>query len=119
MNTLKAIGWYLYAVLATILTLGIFIRFHLVTVRERTLGGIRAGFWGGTHLYREDKFLVVSKMLGKKRYPVVQISYADTGVLNVSLATSGSRNKRASRKINTWMTRSVAAFINAQVPEAA
>lgn len=111
----KTIGWYAYATLVTALTLGGFLRFHLVTVRRRTLGGVRAGSYGGTHIYREDKFLVISRWYGKARYPVTQISYADTGLMRVHVASSGSRSKRASRKINTWMTQGVASFINEQV----
>jgi hypothetical protein len=38
MKALKTAGWYFYATLVTILTLGVFIRFHLITVRKRTLG---------------------------------------------------------------------------------
>ena len=53
MQVLKQVGWYLYAVLATVLTLGVFIRFHLVTVRMNQLGGLRAGGLGGAHVYHE------------------------------------------------------------------
>src|ERR1700744_3435596 len=91
----KATLWYAYATVATIVTMGVFARFHLITVRKRTLGGVRAGTWGGIHVYREDmagaSFLVVSRLLGKRRSPVSQISYAETGVFKVRVATSGSR----------------------------
>lgn len=112
---LKTVAWYLYALMATVLTLGGFIRFHLITVRMRTLGGVRAGFFGGIHIYREaDRSLTVSTWLGKKRYPCSQISYAETGPFRVQVATSGSR-KRGGEKIATWQTRKVADFINQQV----
>jgi len=114
-KALKTIAWYLYALLATALTLGGFIRFHLITVRKRTLGGVRAGFFGGIHIYREsDKALTVSGWVGKKRYPLTQISYAETGPFKVMVATSGSR-KRGGQKITTWQTRKVADFVNQQV----
>ena len=107
-------AWYLYATLATILTLGLFIRFHLITVRKRTLGGVRAGTFGCTHVYRESSFLVVSTWHGKQRYPVTQVSYAETGLFKVRVATSGSR-RRGGSKLRTWQTRTVSDFINSQV----
>jgi hypothetical protein len=120
MSVLKQIGWYTYAVLITVLTLGVFLRFHLITVRKRTLGGVRAGTYGCVHVYREDlsnvSFVVVSGMVSKKRYPVSKVSYAETGVFKVRLSTSGSR-RGGDRKINTWQTRTVATFINAQIGE--
>lgn len=115
MNALKAIAWYTYAVLATVLTIGLFIRFHLITVRKRELSGVRAGAYGCTHIYREDKFVVVSTWHGKSRYPVSQISYAATGPLRVKLQSTGG----LMGKLATWQTRPVASFINLQVQVAA
>lgn len=114
---LKAAGWWAYAVLVAVLTLGLFIRFHLVTVRKRTLGGVRAGVYGGTHVYFERNpatgvpFLVIGTWHGKKRYPVNRIAYADTGPLTVSLESSGGKRS----KLATWQTRTVAEFVNASV----
>jgi hypothetical protein len=117
-RVLATSAWYLYALLVTVLTLGIFPRFHLVTVRRRSMGGVRAGTYGGQHVYREDlpngSFLVVSSLLGKRRYPVSQISYAETGVFKVIVDTSGSRH---GRKLNTWQTSAVSEFVNAQVAQ--
>jgi len=115
MKVLKAIGWYFYAVLVTILTLGGFLRFHLITVRRRTLGGVRAGTFGGIQIFRDaDKFLTVSRWRGKQRYPLNQISYAETGILSVGVDTSGSRPRKGN-KFATWQTRTVADFINRQI----
>jgi hypothetical protein len=110
---LRMVGYGMLAAVLTIVTLGGYLRFHLVTVRRRTLGGVRAGKWGGIHVYREGTFLVVSRWRGKQRFPVAQISYAETGMLKVRVATSGSRR---GKKLVTWQTRTVSAFINAQVP---
>ena len=119
MNILKQIGWWTYAVLMSILTLGIFIRFHLVTVRKRTLGGVRAGTYGGTHVYRTTTapplsaaYLVVSTWYGKKRFPVTHISFAQTKPFAVVVASTGT----PVAKLNTWQTRTVANFINTQIP---
>lgn len=112
---MKKIGYYILATLLTVVTLGGYLRFHLVTRRMRTLGGVRAGKWGGIHVYREPTFLVVSRWRGKQRYPVQQISYAQTGMMKVRVATSGSGSGRG-RRLVTWQTRSVAEFVNAQVP---
>jgi hypothetical protein len=120
MNTtvkiLKTTGWYIYAAILTILTIGMFPRFHLVTRRLHGLGGVRAGTFGGTHVYHEtnatgDDFLLVSTWHGKARYPVRQIAYAGTGPLRVSVESTGGKTT----KLATWQTRSVAAFVNAQV----
>lgn len=121
LTVLKHVGWFLYAVLATILTLGIFLRFHLLTLRLRPqeLGGVRAGFYGCTHVYRENAgisrsdFLVVSTWHGKSRYPVAHISHAQTGIFNVNVQSSGGRTAH----LGTWETRRVAAFVNNQVAE--
>jgi hypothetical protein len=114
MNTAKKISYYVLASLLTAVTLGGYLRFHLVTRRMRTLGGVRAGKFGGIHIYRDGTFLIVSRWRGKARYPVSQISYADTGMFKVRVSTSGSRRGR--NAIVTWATRPVADFINGQVP---
>jgi hypothetical protein len=117
MTILKQTGWYAYAALATILTIGGFLRFHLVTVRIRKIGGVRAGTYGGTHVYREKgslsltDYLVISKWHGKGRYPVRKIAYAQTGITNVRVESSGGQVT----KLRTWQTRTVAAYINNQV----
>lgn len=121
MNILKQTGWWIYATLATILTLGLFARFHLITVRKRNLGGVRAGVLGCTHVYKEIKpavqgnlggaFLVISTWYGKKRYPTGQIAYADTKPLTVHVASTGAPMS----SLATWQTRTVASFVNALV----
>ncbi|CNF89684.1 Uncharacterised protein [Mycobacterium tuberculosis] len=115
MNIVKQIAWWLYAVLASVLTLGIWCRSHLVTIRMRTMGGVRAGVFGGTHIYRESEskgdFLVISRWRGKSRYPVSRIASASTGLWTVGVESSGGNTN----KLPTWQTRTVAAFINSQV----
>lgn len=119
MNIVKQIAWWFFAVLASILTLGIWDRSHLVTIRMRTLGGVRAGLFGGTHVYRESgsqgDFLVISRWRGKDRHPVNRIAFASTGIWTVSIESSGGKTS----KLSTWKTRKVAAFINAQVNQEA
>jgi hypothetical protein len=115
MNIVKQIAWWFFAVLASVVTLGIWDRSHLVTIRIRTLGGVRAGLFGGTHVYRESgnpgDFLVISQWHGKSRYPVNRIAFASTGIWKVSIESSGGKTS----KLSTWKTAKVAAFINAQV----
>jgi hypothetical protein len=114
-HTLKLAAWYgLYAPLMTIITLGGFIRFHLITVRERTLGGVRAGTFGEIHVYVDDKGLVVSRVTGKRRIPFRQLADAETGVLKVRVdATSGH-----GARFGSWSPSTVAAFIGNAVPSA-
>jgi hypothetical protein len=115
MNILNKILWWIFAVLATVLTLGIWVRTHLVTVRMRTMGGVRAGAFGGTHLYHEaghgSDFLVISTWHGKSRYPINRIAYASIGLLKVSVESSGGKTS----KLSTCQTRTVAEFVNKQV----
>jgi hypothetical protein len=119
MKIVKLTLWWIFAVLASILTLGIWDRSHLVTIRMRTLGGVRAGLFGGTHVYRESgnpgDFLVISRWRGKSRYPINRIAFASTGIWNVHIESSGGRTD----KLMTWKTRKAAAFINSQVNQEA
>ena len=110
MKALKTAGWYFYASLVSILTLGLFIRFHLITVRKRTLG-VRAGVLGCTHVQRGAEFLIISTWHGKKRFPANRIAYAQTGPLRVKLESSGGKTAA----LRTWQTRTVADYINKQI----
>lgn len=115
MKILKTSLWYLYAVLATILTLGAFIRFHLVTVRMRSLGGLRAGGLGGKHVYHEvgsltgADYMVVSTWLGKSRMPVKQLGHTET---RLAAATIVFKGKRAPYRLFSWSAGVIAEYVN-------
>jgi hypothetical protein len=116
MKILKSILWWALAVVLTILTLGIWTRAHLVTVRLRATGGVRAGMFGGTHVYTETAangtvFLVISTWHGKTRFPASRIANASTFISKVSVESSGGKTSR----ISAWKPRTVAAFIGTQV----
>src|ERR1700749_400158 len=97
MQVLKKVGWYLYAVLATVLTLGVFIRFHLVTVRMNRLGGLRAGGLGGAHVYHElgtmsgADYITVSRWFGKTRMPLTQLGHTETKLATITIVFKSRR----------------------------
>lgn len=107
--------WYLYAVLATILTLGAFIRFHLVTVRIAKNGGKRAGGLGGKHVYQETtgtndtEYVTVSTWSGKNRMPVRQLGHTETRLATVTIVFKG---KRKAYELWAWGAGSVAEYVN-------
>lgn len=115
MAILKQIGWYTYAALATILTFGVFLRFHLVTVRMRSLGGLRAGGLGGKHVYHEvgsmsgADYIVVSTWFGKSRMPLKQLGHTETKLATVTIVFKGKRKPYA---LWAWSAGVVAEYVN-------
>lgn len=115
MKILTVTLWYLYAALVTVLTLGTFIRFHLVTVRIRKNGGKRAGGLGGKHVYRETvsangaEYVTISAWSGKNRMPVRQLGHTETRVATVTVVFKG---KRKAYELWAWGAGNVAEYIN-------
>lgn len=116
---LKKIGWYAYAALATILTLGVFPRFHLITVRKRTLGGVRAGNFGCIHVYVADgptepdgwptySHLVIQKMFSMTELDLNKIAYINRKPIVVSVESTGGKivsiATLQARKLETFLT---------------
>lgn len=118
MKALKTVGYYLLAALLTVLTLGTYVRFHLVTVRKRKLGGVRGGALGGKHVYAEarDKatFVVVSTWAGKNRLPVGQLNHTQTALGTVSVAMYG---KRKAVGVFSWQASALSGFINDRISD--
>lgn len=93
MFILQKTGWYLYAALITVLTLGIYPRFHLITIRKTIIGGVRAGNFGCTHVYLDTggKHLVISRMFSRQYMPLAAIAYVNKHPISVQLESSGGK----------------------------
>ncbi len=93
MNILKQAGWYTYAALATILSMGIYPRFHLITVRKRTMGGVRAGRAGWIHVHLDPEFhyLVISGLFTKQHLPLDRIAYVEKQPMAVKIESTGGK----------------------------
>lgn len=117
MKYLKILGKCLLAVLLTILTLGVYIRFHLITARKRHMGGVRGGLLGGKHVYESQNkatFIVVSTWRGKTRMPVMQLNHTASRMSVVTIAMYG---KRQSIDVFSWQAARLAEFVNDRVSD--
>jgi len=117
-DVMKKIGWWTYAVLATILTLGVFPRFHWVTLQKQKTGGVRAGKFGCVYIYVKDgppgyRTLSVRKLLTEQSFPLDKIAYADREPGKVRIESSGGQIAW----VQSWHSRAVVEFILAQTRE--
>lgn len=116
MLVLKQIGWWVYAVLMTILTLGVFVRFHLVTKQLRELGGVRAGMFGCTlviygYLDREH-FLAIRRWWGQDQIPLKQVASVGTmPIATITIETTGGKAPR----IMAWSLAEVENYIRSGI----
>lgn len=116
MEVLKKIGWWTYAVLATILTLGVFPRFHWVTIQKRKTGGMRAGAFGCVYLYvkADERFpgtfdLRVKGMLTEQVFPLEKIAYVEREPGKLRIESSGGRVGT----VQSWNTRPLVEYVTA------
>ena len=117
MEVLRKIGWWSYAVLATILTLGVFPRFHWVTVQKRT-AGMRAGRFGCTYLYvkADERFpgtfdLRVKGLFTEQVVALEKIAYVDRAPGRLLIESSGGRVA----VVQAWHTRPLVDYVTAHV----
>lgn len=116
MNTavkiLKVIGLVLLRTIQTVITIGLFWRFHWVTKQIRASGGKRGGVFGMTYVHSDGERLVISRMLTKTRIALSQIAAVDRSwfpYMGVQVDTTGER----APQIPAWTPRALAEYIEA------
>jgi hypothetical protein len=107
---IKGIGLVLLRTIQTVLTLGLFWRFHWITTQIRAKGGRHAGALGMIYVQSDGERLVISRMLRKTRVSLHQVAAVDRSwfpVMGVQIDTTGVR----APTVPTWAPRALGEYI--------
>lgn len=108
----KGIGLVVLRTIQTVITIGLFWRFHWITKQIRASGGKHAGVFGMIYVHSDEERLVVSRMLTKTRIALRQIAAVDRSwfpFMGVQIDTTGKR----APLIPAWTPRALAEYIEA------